>query len=473
MSKPRKKKTSTAARRTRRNAPRPRGAKPKKTDFAALRREIAEARAREIATADVLKVISRSTFDLQTVLDTLAESAARLCEADHAWLFRREGEIYRWAASYGHSKENHQRVKQFMLTLKVSSGRGSVVGRTVLERRPIQIADVLADPEYTQSEAQKLAGFRTLLGVPLLREGVPIGAIALQRTDMRPFTEKQIELVTTFADQAVIAIENVRLFDEVHARSRELAEALEQQTATSEVLNVISRSPSELQPVLDAIVQTAARLCSAEYSFIAKCADGRCHLVAANRLEAEHIQYLARNPVTINRTSVTGRVALECSTLHVPDVLADPEFKQLEWQRVGKQRTVLGVPLLREGALIGVIILARTKIEPFAEKEIELVTTFADQAVIAIENVRLFDEVQAQKQDISEALEHQTATSEVLNIISRSPTDARPVFNAIAESAAHLCDAVFTVVWLYDGELLRYAASHNFTAEVLDRINST
>ena len=254
-------------------------------------------------------------------------------------------------------------------------GRGSVIGRALLEGRIVQIPDVLGDTEYKMLKAQSMALFRTVLGVPLMREGKPIGVIALNRLVVQPFTQKQIDLVGTFADQAVIAIENARLFEEVQARTRELQETLEYQTATADVLNVISRSPSELQPVLDAIVQTAARLCAAEYSFIVMCDETTCRLVAANNVELAHIQFIAKNPVDINRDSVTGRTALEKRTIHIPDVLADPEFKRPDWQAVGKQRTVLGVPLLREGKLLGVMILARTEVKPFNDKQVDLVTT--------------------------------------------------------------------------------------------------
>src|SRR5262249_48840926 len=236
-----------------------------------LLNELRESLQQQTATADVLKVISRSTFDLQTVLDTLVASAARLCDAAHVSLYRRKGQVYRWATSCGSSKKEHGRIKQFMPTLPLAPGRGSCVGRTALEGRPIQIADVLADPEYEFPEVAKLGSFRTMLGVPLLREGVPIGVIVLQRTEVRPFTEKQIELATTFADQAVIAIENVRLFDEVQARTRELSEALDQQTATSEVLEVISTSPGELQPVFRSVLENATRICEAKLGTLTLC----------------------------------------------------------------------------------------------------------------------------------------------------------------------------------------------------------
>jgi len=416
--------------------------------------DLSESLQQQTATAEVLKVISRSTFDLDAVLQTLVESAARLCDADKATIARQKGGVFFRSVFHGFSRE----FMDFVKDVPVEPERRTATGRALLEGKVIHIPDVKADPEYGWAEAQRLGDYRTIIGVPMMREGAPIGVFALTRSEVRPFSDKQIELVSTFADQAVIAIENVRLFEELQRRTEELSVSLEYQTASAEVLSVISRSPSRLQPVLDAIVQTAARLCAAEYAFIARYVGGKCYLAAGNRVETEHIKYLAGRPVAVDRGSITGRVAIERRTIHVPDVLADSEFDQFEWQRVGKQRTVLGVPLLREDNLIGVIILARTKVEPFVERQIDLVTTFADQAVIAIENVRLFDEVQARTDELSESLEQQTATAKILSVISNSLTDTQPVFDAIVECGVELFPGAAISIALPDGDFVKLAA---------------
>src|SRR5215204_1971070 len=271
----------------------------------------------------------------------------------------------------------------------------------------------------------------------MLKASDLVGVLVIYRLEVRPFTDKQIELVTTFADQAVIAIENVRLFEEVQARTRELTELLKYQTATSDVLNVISRSPSNIQPVLDAIAETAQRLCHSEHAFIMRLEGGLYRLAASRSLSTLQVDHLTHT-VPADGGSVSGRVALERRTIQVEDVLADPEY------RAGRPgfRTILGVPLLREGAVIGVIVLTRGAVQPFGRKQIELLETFADQAVIAIENVRLFDEVQARTRELSEALEYQTATSEVLQVISSTPGELEPVFQAMLENATRICDAM-------------------------------
>jgi len=418
-----------------------------------LLNELRESLQQQTATADVLKVISRSTFDLQAVLDTLVESAARLCEADMASINRQMGDVYRQVASYGYSPQ----FNEFMAQHPIPLGQGSIVGRTKLEGGPVQVPDVLADPEYKFKEGAQVGGTRTMLGVPLLREGTPIGVIVLSRKRVQPFTDKQIELVSTFADQAVIAIENVRLFDEVQARTREVQESLEYQTAISDVLNVISRSPSNIQPVLDTIADTAQRLCQSEHVFIFRLEGTRYHLAAAKSASADQVEWLKDNPITADRGSVTGRVALERRTIQVADVLEDAEYKLHAAGHRGF-RTVLGVPLIREGIAIGIIALSRSIVQPFTDRQIELVTTFADQAVIAIENARLFEAEQQRTRELSESLEQQTATSEILSVISNSLSDTQPVFDAIVASGLKLFPAAAVIIALADGDKVHAAA---------------
>ncbi len=333
-----------------------------------------------------------------------------------------------------------------------------MVGRAVQEGRTVQIVDALADPEYSQTEAQELAGYRTLLGTPLLREGTPIGAFALQRTEVRPFTDRQIELVQTFADQAVIAIENVRLFEAEQQRSRELSESLQQQTATADVLKVISRSTFDLQAVLDTLTEFAARLCEADMGCIVRPHGSHFQFAANYRMPREFVELATTTTIAGGRGTLAGRVLLEGHTVHIPDALADRQYTFGDAQRIAGFRSGLGVPLMREGTPIGVIILWRTQMRPFTDKQIELVQTFADQAVIAIENVRLFEAEQQRTGELSEALEQQTATSEVLGVISSSPGTLEPVFDAMLRNAMRICGAGFGNLLLYDGEGFRVVA---------------
>src|SRR5215471_15126368 len=419
-------------------------------------RELAEARQQQTATADVLKVISRSAFDLQSVLDTLTQSSAQLCEAEMAGILRPRGEAHYWVTAFNFPSA----FLEFMKTRPIFRDRSSFAGRALLEGHVVHSPDVLADPNFTYSDAQKLGRYRTVLCVPLLREGSPIGVIVLARHKVRPFTDKQIELAATFADQAVIAIENVRLFAEVQARKRDVQESLEYQTAISDVLNVISRSPSDVQPVLDTIAETAQRLCQSEQAYVMKLDNGRYYPAAGKDVQPERTEYLRQHPIALDRGSVCGRVAIDRRTIHIIDALADPEYTlSMAGDRSG-YRTILGVPLLREDVVIGVIVLTRAVVQPFTEKQIELVTTFADQALIAIENVRLFEAEQQRTRELSEALERQTATSDVLQVISSSPGELGPVFQAMLENATRICKAKFGVFWQTEGQGYRSIAMY-------------
>jgi two-component system, NtrC family, sensor kinase len=429
------------------------GAITEVTDLKQKEAQLQEALEQQTATADALRIISRSNFALQTVLDTLVESATRLCGADHAWLFQREGEHFRWRASFGHATDIHERIKEFFKTRPVLADRGSATGRAALEGKAAHIPDVLLDAQYTYGEAQKIAGYRAALGVPLLRQRDVIGVIFVAKTVPQPFTEKQIELVTTFADQAVIAIENSRLFSE-------LRESVQQQTATADVLKVISRSAFNLQTVLDTLVESAVRLCEAD-SGILRTREGDIYPVAATyRLTEQQRDRFTRYSTNPGRGSLFGRAILEARTIHVADVLADPEYDRFRTQDLIAVRAGLAVPMMREGIVVGVVTLQRREPRPFTDQQIQLVTTFADQAVIAIENARLFDEVQSRTLELSESLEQQTATSEVLRVISSSPGELKPVFDALLANAVRICDAKFGVLFLTEGDAFRYVALH-------------
>src|SRR4030095_3954561 len=404
-----------------------------------------EALEQQTATSEILGVISSSPTDVRPVFETIARSAARLCEALDAIVFRVDGDTLRLVAHHG-----------AMLAGDVPLQRGTVGGRTVLDRCVINLEDLQAlTEEFPEgSVLARQRGHRSNLSVPLLREGVAIGNIQVRRDQVRPFTDKHISLLQTFADQAVIAIENVRLFTELETRNRGRRVALEQQTATSELLKVIGQSTFDLQPVFDTLAENTVRLCEAERSFIFRYDGELLRVVALANASEQQKAYFRQNPIAPERGSVSGLAALERRTVHIADLQAVPDISPALRQSA-PIRTVLSIPMIRANELLGVISVNRHEVRLFTDSQVALMETFADQAAIAIENARLLTELQAKNASLTEALEQQTATGEILRVISSSPTDVQPVFDTILENARRLCDATYSVVFLVEsGQLM-------------------
>jgi len=406
------------------------------------RDELTEALEYQTATGEVLNVISRSPSDVQPVFDMIAESAARLCEGQFCFVYRFDGQLLHFVAHHSLTPEVLEMNRR---AYPAPPSRRSAAARAILERGFVQIPDIGADPDYVLGAQAMVGHYRSVVGVPILRDGVPIGAIAVARAQAGLLPHRQVELLKTFADQAVIAIENVRLFDEVQSRSRELSESLEQQTATSEVLKVISGSTGKIAPVFDAMLANATRICDAAYGAMWLREGGKLRNVAFHGVLPDAFSKLWKtgSEIPFDSNVPIARAVRSGKLIIVPDLKDDTGYREGQPLQVaavdlGGIRSLVAVPMMKDSEHIGEITIYRLEVRPFTEKQIELVQNFAAQAVIAIENTRLLNELRQRTDDLTESLEQQTATSEVLNVISNSLTDTQPVFETIDRSGLTL-----------------------------------
>ena len=440
-----------------------------KTEVERLRPALTEALEQQTATSEILQVISRSPTDVQPVFDAILASAVKLCGGLFGGIYRYDGELVEAVAAHNFPPAV---LAAFKRHFPMRPHRGVVAMRAILDCSVVHVPDLELDPERTawNAEVQSQVGFRSLIAVPMLQGGTPIGAISVAKREPGRFPDRQLALLQAFAAQAVIAIENVRLFTELEGKNlaltkahAQVTEALDQQTATGEILRVISSSPTDLAPVMDAVTRNATRLAQADHALIGEAVEGRIRWLAASGCP------LVSDGPPISHELPSGRAILDCQTTQVEDVTELTEhFPGIRRAYDEFQvRTILATPLVREGLAIGVLLVRRTTVRSFTDKEIELLKTFADQAVIAIENVRLFTELQEKNRalteahaQVTEALEQQTATGDVLKVISSSPTAVEPVFEAIAASAARLCEAYDATIFRRDGDRLLLVAHH-------------
>jgi GAF domain-containing protein len=426
-------------------------------------RNLTRALDQQIATSEILGVISSSPTDVQPVFDAIVRSASRLCGGEFVIVTRYDGDLLHLAAQYN-ARPGSANLTERLFPRHL--GRDLPSARAILDGAPAHIPDAAEDRDVSPDVA-RIA--RSFLSVPLIREDVPIGAIGVSRATAGPFAPEQIALLQTFADQAVIAIENVRLFKELESSNRGLRSALDTQTATSEILRVISSSPTDIGPVFQAIVTSGRRLCEAQHCALIGFDGETLSLLAMDSFSPTGEEAMRRAfPYRANRTGTAGRAVLDRRVVHNPDVMDDPDYAFKDVAATAGYRGHLGIPMFRGADVIGVLITSRTEPGTFAEAQIELLKTFADQAVIAIENVRLFKELETRNQELTVALAQQTATSEVLAVISAAQTAVQPVFEAIVQSARRLCDASYSSVYRLDGQLVHLVAHNHQTPEATD-----
>ena len=443
-------------------------------ELAELQQHLAKALEQRTATSEVLKIISRSSFDLQLVMETLTESAARLCGATRSHIFQFDGEFLRFVAAYG----AWPGFTDYLDSHPLRPGLGTIAGKAAFEQRTIHVPDVLKVSGYELPDLIKQQGFRTALAVPMLRDGTLRGVIAILKTDVEPFTDDQIKLVETFADQAVIAIENVRLFEAEQQRSRELTEALQQQTASAEVLRVISSSPGDLKPVFQTMLENATRICYAKFGVLQLYERRAFRIGAIHNAPPAFAEAMARRELLMRPTPQHPfrRMVTTKEVVQIADLTDSPAYKERDYGVVmlvelASARTFLAVPMLKENEVVGVIAIYRQEVLTFTDKQIAVVVNFANQAVIAIENVRLLNELRHRTDDLSESLEQQTATSEVLRVISSSPGELEPVFQAILENATRICAARIGILFRYENAAYTTIATLGVSPAYLEYLN--